>query len=230
MTKPSTRLRIASVEDDPTFRASLSALLLAMTEFAPVIPYRSAELAIREAERCRRLGDPCPWDMVLMDLDLPNMGGVEATASLKRLYPDLRIVVLTVFETPSKVLAAVSVGADGYLLKNADPMSLAHEIELAARFGATLSPRLAQTVLNALRFQTQRDGSGADGAGEALGLSDRQISVIKALAEGRSYQQIAEEMDLAIDTVRWHIRRIYSVLQVQSAAQAVARAISHGLI
>jgi DNA-binding NarL/FixJ family response regulator len=137
-------------------------------------------------------------------------------------------VALTAFEEPHSVLAAICAGADGYISKQASADELAEQLELTLRNGASLSPRLAGVVLKLVRLQ----GGGVEAAEttRSLGLSARQLDVLRALAEGRSYREIADDLGLSIDTVRTHIRRIYAALQVKSAAQAVSQALSRGLI
>jgi DNA-binding NarL/FixJ family response regulator len=225
MTAPAPRLAV--VEDDPRFRNALRSLLAGLPDLGPAVLFAAAEPALAAAEQAKRRGDGAPWDLVLMDLGLPGVGGIDATGRLKALFPALKIVALTAFEEPHSVLGAICAGIDGYISKQAGPGDLAEQLELVLRNGAALSPRLAGTVLKLVRMQ---GGPEAAGPARALTLSARQLDVLRALAEGGSYREIGAALDMSIDTVRTHIRRIYAALQVKSAAQAVSKAIGRGLI
>ncbi len=224
---PPARRRVAIVEDDPRFRNALKTLLAGLPELAPAALFSTAEPALAAAERAQRRGDGPPWDLVLMDLGLPGTGGIEATERLKAMIPEMKIVALTAFEEPHSVLAAICAGIDGYISKHAEPGDLAEQLRLVLRNGAALSPRLAGTVLKLVRMNGR---SEAGASAQGLALSARQIDVLRALAEGGSYREVGEALDMSIDTVRTHIRRIYTALQVKSAAQAVSKAIGRGLI
>jgi len=221
-------LRLATVEDDPRYRNSLSLLLRALPKFEHVASYASAGPLLAAASKARELGTPMPWDVVLTDMGLPDIDGVTLTAELKKLFPQLRIVVLTVFDEPANVLAAICAGADGYLLKSSTSDELVEQLELVVHKGAPLSGTLASTVLQLVR-QSHAERSGAAMLPRDLGLTQRQIEVLRGLVDGRSYREIGENLSISIDTVRSHIRQIYSALQVHSVAEAVSYALRHGL-
>ena len=221
-------LRLATVEDDPRYRNSLSLLLRALPKFEHVGSYASAGPLLAAARKARELGAPMPWDVVLTDMGLPDIDGVTLTTELKKLFPQLRIVVLTVFDDPANVLAAICAGADGYLLKSNTSDELVEQLELVVHKGAPLSATLASTVLQLVR-QSHAERSGAAMLPRDLGLTQRQIEVLRGLVDGRSYREIGERLGISIDTVRSHIRQIYSALQVHSVAEAVSYALRHGL-
>jgi DNA-binding NarL/FixJ family response regulator len=225
---PEIALRVAAVEDDPRFRASLSALLQTLSGIRLIAVYPAAEPLLSAAERAHRRGDDAPWDIVLMDLGLPGKSGNEATQLLKSWFPNLHVVALTVFEDPQTVLEAICSGIDGYILKEAGPDQILEQLQLVARNGATISPRLAGTVLKLIRISGGREQRAK--VPQKLGLTDRQIDVLRALADGRSYRETGEALGLSVDTVRSHIRHTYAALQVRSAAQAVSQALSRGLL
>jgi DNA-binding NarL/FixJ family response regulator len=220
-------LRLATVEDDPRYRNSLSLLLRALPEFEHVGSYASAAPLLAVARKARELGTPMPWDVVLTDMGLPDIDGVTLTTELKQLFPQLRIVVLTVFDEPANVLAAICAGADGYLLKSSTSDELVDQLQLVVNKGAPLSATLAGTVLRLVR-QSHTERSSAM-LPRDLGLTQRQIEVLRSLVDGRSYREIGESLNISIDTVRSHIRQIYSALQVHSVAEAVSYALRHGL-
>jgi len=225
---PSSTLRIATVEDDPRYRNSLALLLRGLPRFAHVASHASAEPLLQAARKARLLGMPMPWDVVLTDMGLPDVDGVALTAELKKLFPQIRVVVLTVFDEPGKVLAAICAGADGYLLKSSTSDELVDQLELVVRDGAPLSSALAGTVLRLVR-QSHGERAGAAQLPRDLGLTQRQIDVLRGLVDGKSYREIGERLDISLDTVRSHIRQIYSSLQVHSVAEAVSYALRHGI-
>jgi DNA-binding NarL/FixJ family response regulator len=222
-------LRLAVVEDDPRYRASLVALLHTLETVKSVAAYSAAGPLLAAAERAQRLGDEPPWDLVLMDLGLPAIPGAEATRRLKAMFPGVLAIALTVFEDPASVLEAICAGVDGYIVKEASLEELEQLLALTVANGAVLSPRLAGTLLKLVRKQGAAGGPSATPTG-AVRLAQRQYDVLRSLAEGRSYREIAEELGVSLDTVRTHVRRIYAALQVHSAAQAVSQAVNRGLL
>jgi DNA-binding NarL/FixJ family response regulator len=164
------------------------------------------------------------WDVVLMDLQLGDASGIEGIRTLKRLRPELAVVVLTAFENPATIFDAISAGANGYLLKRASVAELGAAIRAAAQGGAPLTPLVAARILASLR------GEGGTQAPAPVGLTDRERDVLRALSGGASYQGTAEALGMSIDTVRTHVRSIYRKLEVRSAPQAVARAIRDRLV
>jgi DNA-binding NarL/FixJ family response regulator len=140
----------------------------------------------------------------------------------------MRVVVLTVFDEPVRVLAAICAGADGYLLKSSSSEELIDQLDLVVRQNAPLSSALAGTVLRLVR-ESHAERFGAANLPRDLGLTQRQLAVLRGLVEGLSYREIGERLDISLDTVRSHIRQIYAALQVHSVAEAVGYALRHGL-
>jgi DNA-binding NarL/FixJ family response regulator len=221
-------LRLATVEDDPRFRSSFSLLLRSLPGFRLVSTHASAKPLLATARKARELEQPMPWDLVLTDVGLPDIDGIELTRELKLLFPQLRVVVLTVFEDPTNVLAAICAGADGYLLKGVSSEEMITQLEHIRAHDVSLSTSLAGTVLRLVRESHKTTFSAAT-LPKDLGLSLRQIDVLRALVDGLSYREIGERLGISIDTVRGHIRQIYSTLQVHSVAEAVSYALRNGL-
>ena len=221
-------LRLATVEDDPRYRSSLSLLLRGLPRFTHAASYSSAEPLLAAARKARELGMPMPWDVVLTDVGLPGTDGVELTGEVKRLFPQMRVVVLTVFDEPAKVLAAICAGADGYLLKSSGSEEIIEQLDAVVRQNAPLSPALASTVLRLVR-ESNSERLGAATLPRDLGLTQRQLEVLRGLVGGLSYREIGERMEISLDTVRSHVRQIYSALQVHSVAEAVSYALRHRL-
>ena len=160
-------------------------------------------------------------DLVLMDLGLPGMSGVEGIRKLKTVAPDVTVIVLTVFADKEKVLQSLDAGAAGYLLKTAMPEEIVRGLQQVFLGGAALSPSVAKVVLEEVRKPN---------ATEEFDLSDREVEVLEQLAEGLSVKEIAAELDIARSTVAGHLEKIYGKLQVQSQSGAVAKALRSGII
>ncbi len=228
MSEPA-RLRLVNVEDDPRYRSSLSLLLRNLPEFEVGASYSSATALLDVARKARSLDMPAPWDVVLTDMGLPGIDGVELTRELKILFPALRVIVLTVFDEPASVLAAICAGADGYLLKSSPSHEMVAQLMLVLRHGAPLSTALAGTMMRLVR-ESHSERFAARNLPRDLGLTPRQIDVLRELVRGLSYREIGEHLEISIDTVRSHIRQIYTALQVHNVAEAVSYALRHGLV
>lgn len=222
--------RTVTIEDDRRYRRSLGLLLRETSGFRLVDSFGTAEAALRSIEAA---SDPPPrWDLVLMDLDLPGMDGIQATARLGEVSPETTVVVLTVFEDPGTVLEAICAGADGYLAKRLPPDEIIAELRAVMDGGSPLSPGVARTVLRLVRrLSDGRPRSRQDGPGPAdLDLTPREQDVLACLVEGLTYRGVATELDISTNTVRSHVRSIYAKLQVGNVAEAVNRAIREDLV
>lgn len=219
-------IRVCAIEDDARYRDSLSALFTHAPGFSWAGAYARPTEALEAAAVATARGDAPPWDVVLMDLDLPGMHGVEVTRRLKEMLPNLQIVVLTVFEDVTSIVNAICAGADGYLLKRTSANELLHQLEQIIAGGAPLTAGVARTILDVVRTGAAPSGS----RGEAPSLTDREKDVLQGLVNGRSYKQVGDELGVSLDTVRSHIRSIYRKLQVHSVAEAVSRALRERLV
>ncbi len=215
-------LRVAAVEDNGRYRASLETLLSHASGFALVGTFEAAPPALAALA-----GAALPWDLILMDLELPGMSGIEAIRRVKEVSPRTAIVVLTVFEDPATVLEAICAGADGYLLKRTPAEQLLAELRSIVEGHSPLSSAVARTVLEFVR-KTGHDGAAKEPS--RLDLSDREQDVLRCLVDGLGYKQTAERLEVSLDTVRTYIRRIYGKLQVHSVAEAVCRAVRERLV
>lgn len=216
---------VAIVEDDTRYRRSLETLFAHAPGFTLAGSYGSAEAALRAREG----GEA--WGIVLMDVELPGMSGIEATRRLKRSPSPPLVVHLTVFEDPSVILEAICAGADGYLLKKSSSQELMQQLQVIVAGGAPLTAGVARTVLDLLRAGAPGAVATAGAAARVPdpGLSPRELDVLRGLVRGYAYKQVAAELGVSLDTVRTHIRGIYRKLQVHSVAEAVTRAVRSGL-
>jgi len=222
-------LRVVTVEDDARYRASLATLLRHAEGFVLEASFETGDAALEHAWRELRRGRTPEWDLVLMDVELPGTDGIECVRRLKSRFPELRVVVLTVFERTEIILEAICAGADGYLVKRTPPERLLLELGGVAAGGAPLSAGVASTLLALLRHEEARRGPWRDGAAR-LGLTDREQEVLGCLVEGMQYKTVADHLGISLDTVRTHVRSVYSKLQVHSVAEAVSRAIRERLV
>lgn len=219
---------VAAIEDDPRYRAGVERLLERAESFRLAGAFGSAEEALQAAER-DGLGKR--WDVVLMDLELPGMSGIDATRRFKGQWPQSKVVVLTVFEEPRTVLEAICAGADGYLLKSASGEEILDQLRVSLGDGASLTPGVARTVLGLLREPLPRPHRDVDASPPArMDLTPREQDVLRALVQGLAYKQVASTLGISVDTVRYHIKAIYRKLQVHGVAEAVTRAVRERLV
>lgn len=224
-------LNIIIIEDNPNYRHSLETLFKYAEGFYLATSFGSAQAAIYEVERMLRVGKEPHWDMVLMDIDLPGMSGIEATRLIKRHLPNISVVMLTVFEEPRTILEAIMAGADGYLLKKTSAPELLSQLRMIAEGGSPLTPDVARTVLSLIRAKVKRTTGGFMGnQPKKLDLTEREQEVLQGLVKGLSYKQVADHLNISLDTIRTHIRGIYRKLQVHNVSEAVARAIREKLV
>jgi DNA-binding NarL/FixJ family response regulator len=215
-----------AVEDDSRYRSSLEVLLRHSADFVLEESFAAPAAALeRLALSSTGTGSPPEWDLVLMDLDMPGMSGVECTRRIKAALPGVPVVVLTVFEDRANILAAICAGADGYLLKRTPADSLLLQLRLVLAGGSPLSAGVAKTVLDVVR---QVNGTLATSG--TVELTEREREVLACLVRGMSYKAVARSLGISVDTVRSHIRGVYGKLQVHSVAAAVSRALREGLV
>ncbi len=160
-------------------------------------------------------------DLVLMDLGLPGMGGVEGIRELGKIAPDVTVIVLTVMENKEKVIESLDAGAAGYLLKSSSIREIVEGLQQVFVGGAALSPAVAKIVLEEVRKPAPT---------ESFNLSDREVDVLEQLAEGLSVKEIAAVLDISRATAAFHLGNIYQKLNVQSQTGAVAKALRAGII
>ena len=161
-------------------------------------------------------------DVVIMDIDMPGMNGIEAVKVIRNNFPTVQVLMFTVFDDDEKVFAAIKAGAGGYILKNADPQNLLHAISEVYNGGAPMTPGIARKVL--LQFQDMPSDENKD-----YHLSQREKEVLALLVEGHPYKMIGSKLNITYDTVRAHMKKIYEKLHVASMTEAVAKAINQKL-
>jgi DNA-binding NarL/FixJ family response regulator len=212
-------LRVLIVDDHDLFRAGLHNLL----EEQGVVIVGEASTGAEAVEIVRELAP----DVVVMDLNMPGMGGVEATRHISEIAPLTRVVMLTISDEDSDVLDAILSGACGYLLKDSSIQELMAGIEAAARGESLISPSIAAKVLRRVRATSTRPDIAEAIRSE---LSDREIEVLKLIANGKDNALIAAELHISPKTVKNHISNILMKLQIDNRIQAAVYAVRSGLV
>ena len=211
-------INVAIVEDNNTIREGLAALINGTDGYKCIGAFGDVESFLPKISSL-------PINVVLMDIGLPGMNGIEGAKSAIIKNPDLSILMLTVYEESEFVFDALCAGACGYLVKKTPPARLLEAIKDANDGGSPMSSRIARQVITAFK-----EGKNISTDTDNYGLSDREISVLNLLSDGYNYQEIAETLFIAVDTVRHHIRNIYKKLHVHSQSEAVAKAIRKKII
>lgn len=211
-------IKVAIIEDNETIREGLSALINGTDGYKCIAAFRDCETFLNKLNQLE-------LDVVLMDIGLPGMSGIEGVQQAIKKNPDLNILMLTIYEDSEKVFDALCSGASGYLVKKTPPAKLLEAIKDAYEGGSPMSSGIARQVINAFKETKVKNSTAED-----YKLSSREIEVLNLLADGYNYQEIAESMFISVDTVRHHIRNIYKKLHVHSQSEAVAKAIRKKII
>ena len=197
--------KVVIVEDNVPLSDAFKEIINDSEDFKVVDAYTSCEDAIKYLKQDQP-------NIILMDIELPGMSGVEGTKTIKSLSPDVIIIVVTVYENSEVVFDALCAGASGYLTKNISSSRLIEAMKEAILGGAPMSIRIARMVVQSFRKATNSN------------LSDREIEVLKLLASGKSYQSIGDELFISRNTIKFQIKNIYEKLQVQNKEQAIKKA------
>lgn len=200
------RIRVAIVEDDPEIRTHLSLIINSAQDLICEHSYASAELFLKG------VGEAAP-DVVLMDLQLPKMNGIDAVKELKHQSRHIEVLMLTVHQNDQLIFDSLCAGASGYLMKNTPPKRIIDAIQEAFRGGAPMSTQVAQMVVQSF------------GKKQKSQLTQRERDVLEQLCEGKSYRSISDMLLISQDTARSQIKSIYKKLEVNSKSGTLAKAI-----
>lgn len=211
-------IKVAIIEDNTTIRDGLAALVNGTPEYSCVGSFPDCESFLHKLP----LLDA---NVILMDIGLPGMSGIDGIIRAKKIKPSLNILMLTVYEDSQSVFKALCAGACGYLVKKTPPTRLLEAIKDANEGGAPMSSLIARQVITLFQQNVGLQSDDKDSQ-----LSPREKEVLTSLAEGNNYQSIADKLFISVDTVRHHIRNIYRKLHVHSQSEAVAKAIRKGII
>ena len=210
-TKKSVSISVAIVEDDVPAREIIAGWIRDANGFSLAGEYDDAETAVADLPQKKP-------DVVLFDINLPGMNGIECVRKLKPKLPDTQFLMVTVYEDANHIFDALAVGASGYLLKQTRRIELLDALRDVHAGGSTMSSQIARKVVQSFRRNDTRKTDG-----EAAELSQREREVLELLARGFLYKEIAEQLKISVQTVNTYIRRIYEKLHVRSRAQAVAK-------
>jgi len=209
-------IRVVIIEDMREVREGLAALVNGTRGFCIVASYSNMEFALAD------LRDTV-FDIVLTDLGLPGMSGIEGIGLLRERYPEVPILALTVYDNDDKVFDALCAGASGYVLKNMAPARLLESIQEAVAGGAPMSPEVALRVIKLFRkFRPPRHAS--------YDLTPQETELLRLLVEGHHKKTAAAKMEISFHTVSFHLKNIYLKLQVHSKTEAVAKALRERLV
>ena len=208
---------VAIFEDNHSLRVGLYQLINGSDGFECVGAFENC------ANLMRNVKDTQP-DIVLMDIGMPGINGIEAVSLLREKYPDLKILMQTIFQDNDKIFASILAGANGYILKNTSPARILEAIKDIHEGGAPMSPAIATKVLKMLAQPPEKEKP------QCFNLSDREQQILACLVKGMSYKLIASACLVSLDTVRSHIKNIYEKLHVHSKSEAVLAAIKGNIV
>ena len=203
------RIKLSLVDDDAGTREKLMAVLNASGTLQCLHAYPSGEVAVRDLPKD-------PPDVVLMDINLPGMSGIECVLQLKTKLPVLQVLMLTTYEDSKLIFDSLRAGASGYLLKNMAPQEVVQAIEQVSNGGSPMSMAIARKVVN--YFQQLKQQSSEIGL-----LSKREQEILALLAKGYLYKEIADQLGITAGTVRVHLHAVYEKLHVSSRTEAVVK-------
>jgi DNA-binding NarL/FixJ family response regulator len=206
-------ITVSIVEDNDKLRGTLAKLVGRADGFRCVSDYASAEAALEDLPKVKP-------EVVLMDINLPGINGVECVRKLKQILPKTQVMMLTVYEDTENIFNALAAGANGYMLKRTPTKELIAAIHEVHRGGSPMTTHIARLVVQSF----QRPAASAPAAGSDLSeLSDREAQVLELLSQGLIYKEIADKLAISYETVHTYIRRIYEKLQVRTRTEAITK-------
>jgi len=209
-------IRVAIVEDRREIREGLATIINGTPGFRCTGAFRSMEEALD------RIGQDLP-DVVLNDIGLPGMSGIDGIRILKERYPDLVVLILTIYDDDDRIFDALCAGASGYLLKKTQPARLLESLREAVAGGAPMSPEVARRVIAIFREFRPPDSTKCE-------LTPHEVRLLRLFVEGHNYKTAAAELGVTVHTISFHLRSIYDKLQVHSKSAAVAKALRNRLV
>ncbi len=212
-------IKIAIVDDNTFLQKAIQEKLAFFNQIETKFTAIEGQDLLRKLEKNHNI------DLILMDIEMPKMNGIEATELVKNKFPHIKIIMLTVFDNDENIFKAIKAGADGYFLKEVNPQELFNGIQDTLSGGAAMTPSIALKTLKLLRepmvFETEN---------EEIILTNREIEVLEQLSKGLKYQIIAENLFLSVGTIRKHVENIYNKLQVHNKLEAVQKAKNNKII
>ncbi|PJA98494.1 MAG: DNA-binding response regulator [Ignavibacteriales bacterium CG_4_9_14_3_um_filter_30_11] len=211
-------IKVVVVEDDNEIREGLRILIDGTDGYSCINTYSECTSMLKNIEK----NNP---DILLMDIGLPGMNGIEGIKKVKVILPEITILVLTIYEENELVFDALCAGASGYLIKKTPPSKLLEAIKEASNGGSPMSSHIARKVIESF----QKKGKNLDKKNEYV-LTKREKEILGGLVEGNNFKAIADSLFISVETVRFHFRNIYKKLHVHSQSEAVVKAIKEGIV
>jgi two-component system, NarL family, response regulator LiaR len=209
-------IRVCIYEDLNDLRELLSETVRGVSELLLVNAYPNAKNILENTRRDKP-------DVILMDIQMPGMSGIEAVQLVKQKYPTIQVLMQTVFEDNTRIFAAICAGASGYILKDSSPERYVSAIIDTYQGGSPMSPSIARKVLTMFKNQNQK-------VTDFIELTDSEQKVLELLVRGLSYKLIADELKISYPTVNFHLKNIYRKLHVNSATEAISLALQNKLV
>lgn len=208
-------IKISIIEDHTGFRKAMENLVELAPDFQLINSFVTADEAIKNFSGTE--------NVILLDIQMPGISGIDAIPIIKKNYPDIKIIMLTMFDNDDNIMKAILNGANGYLLKKSTPEQIISAVKEVMDGGAPMNSNIANKVLNLFKKHIPTSNKN-------FALTKREIEILNLLVEGFENKTIAEKLFISVQTVRNHIRHIYNKLHVHSKSQAVVKAIREGLI
>lgn len=209
-------IRVAIFDDNKSFLDGMKILLMDNDQFLLSGMYNNAINVISKIAKSKP-------DVVIMDIKMPEVSGIQAVRQVKEQFPEVQILMQTVFEDDNNVFAAICAGASGYLLKGTPPDKMLSAIGEVYEGGSPMSPQIARKVLGLFQSKYCFDT-------EFYSLTDREKDILRCLVDGKSYKMIADSLTISYHTVNAHIRKIYDKLHVNSSQEAISKALRQKLV
>jgi DNA-binding NarL/FixJ family response regulator len=209
-------IKVVVFDDNEARRKSLEALLMLSEGMKCVGSFCDCSSVLKDMEQLQPT-------LVLMDIEMPNVNGIEGVKIIKQNYPEIKIIMQTVFEDEEKIFAALQAGAEGYILKNAPAEKILQSIIEVSNGGAFMTPSVALRVMKHFNNKPESDNS-------QLNLTTKEKEVLKNLTDGMSYKMVADKMGISFFTVNSHIKKIYEKLQVHSLGEAISYAMKNKIV
>jgi len=211
-------IKVAIFEDNRSLREGLAAMIGGTAGFECVGAYANCNNLLKNISQDKP-------DVVLMDIELPGINGIEAVGMIKEEFPEMKILMETIFDDDEKIFSSICAGAEGYILKHTTPAEIMEAIKEIYEGGSPMTPSIANRVLKMVR-----DRPADTRSKETFDLSDREKEILTCLVKGMSYKMVADTCFISIETVGVHIKNIYKKLQVHSKSEAVAKAIKGRIV
>lgn len=211
-------IRVAIFEDNKHLRETFQLLLDTAEGYSCVGAWANCNELIKVLH-----ANPC--DIVLMDIEMPGMNGIEATKIIKENFPDINILIQTVFFEDEYIFNAICAGASGYILKSTTPQGYLDAIKDVKTGGSPMTPGIARRVLELFKSNLQPQTTA-----DEYNLTNQEKKVLQQLVQGKSYKLVAESLYVSVDTIKTHVRNIYAKLQVHSGTEAVSKAIRDKIV